>query len=300
MSYRRFPPLNAVRAFVAAARHLSFTLAAAELGVTHGAVSRQIKQLEQYLGVCLFERRIRHITLTPAGHELFSGMAPAIEQIAATADAVAKTTPNRVLRINVRASFAARWLIPKLPEFIREHPDVMPQIITSATEPERLNRDGFDIVIRRTATGWPVDFKPKPFLSDRAYLVAAPSLIKRCPVQRIDDLRGHVFLHSETRASDWSAWLRFVKQEFLVPSGEMYFDHLDFALRAASDGLGIAISPASLVASDITEGRLCHVLPEIVRPIDPYLIASQNPAHVAAKAFMDWILSDSVSSEQDF
>lgn len=294
MSYRRLPPLNAVRAFVAAAKHASFTLAAAELGVTHGAVSRQIKQLEQHLGVQLFTRGVRQIELTSSGQELFAGMAPAIERIAATADTVAKSAPTNALRINVRASFAARWLIPQLPSFIRAFPHISPQVITSDIAPERLARDSFDIVIRRTRSGWPIDLQPHPFLSDSAFAVAAPALMEKQPIRNVEDLGRHVFLHSQTRNDDWRDWLRFAEAETVVPAGEMKFDHLDFALRAASDGLGVAIGPASLVAHDIAAVRLCQVLPDIVRPLDPYLLAVSDPRNLAALAFMQWI-SDPMS-----
>ncbi|MDQ0456188.1 LysR substrate-binding domain-containing protein [Rhizobium paknamense] len=291
MTYRRLPPLNAVRAFVAAARHLSFTLAAAELGVTHGAVSHQIKQLEQHLGVSLFTRGVRQIALTASGQELFAGMAPAIELMAATAAAVAKSAPVKGLRINVRASFAARWLIPQLPAFIREFPHISPQVITSDVAPERLGRDTFDIIIRRTKAGWPIDLQPRAFLSDYASAVAAPSLMRAQPIRQLGDLRKHVFLHSETRNDDWQQWLRYAEAEAIAPAGEMRFDHLDFALRAASDGLGIAIGPTTLVAHDIAAGRLCQVFPDINRPLDPYLIATSNRSNVEAMAFMEWVSS---------
>ncbi|MBR0713773.1 LysR substrate-binding domain-containing protein [Bradyrhizobium liaoningense] len=292
MTNIRLPPLNAVRAFVAAARHASITLAATELGVTHGAVSRQIKLLEEHLGAQLFVRETRQIVLTPVGRQLFAGFAPALERIAATAATVARLSSVSSLRINVRASFAARWLIPQLPSFIRKYPHVAPQIFTGAEAPARLSRDSFDVIIRRTKTGWPSDLKPRPFMADQAYLVAAPSLLDARPVESIDDLTGHVFLHSETRANDWREWLRFAGGEGIHPADEMRFDHLDFALRAAADGLGIAVGPASLVAQDIESKRLCHVLPTLTRPLDPYLIAASDESNPAARVFEQWLLND--------
>ena len=109
------------------------------------------------------------------------------------------------------------------------------------------------------------------------------------PVRTVEDLRKHTFLHSRTRGEDWREWLRFAGAEGLNPRGEMRFDHLDFALRAAADGLGIAVGPASLVAHDIASGRLCHVLPEIVRPLDPYLIALGDVSNVTAQIFEQWL-----------
>ncbi|TCL65717.1 LysR substrate-binding domain-containing protein [Rhizobium sp. BK251] len=300
MTYRRLPPLNAVRAFVSAARHASFTLAAAELGVTHGAVSRQVKQLEQHLGVSLFTRGIRQIALTTSGRELFAGMAPAMERIATTAEAVARSAPTAGLRINVRASFAARWLIPQLPGFIREFPHISPQVTTSDALPERVVRDSFDVIIRRATTGWPVDLQPQAFLSDRSYLVASPSLLDAKPVQLVGDLSAHIFLHSETRGDDWREWLRFAGAANLVPVGELRFDHLDFALRAAADGLGVAVGPASLVAQDLASGRLCRVLPDMVKPIGAYQVALADVDNVSAMAFKQWLLDVSqLSSRRD-
>jgi LysR family transcriptional regulator, glycine cleavage system transcriptional activator len=292
MSFRRLPPLNAVRAFVTAAKHASFTLAAAELGVTHGAISHQIKQLEQHFGMALFTRSVRQVTLTSQGQELFAGMVPALERIAATAEALTKAAPAKGLRINVRASFAARWLIPQLPNFMRLFPNILPQVITTDAAPERLGRDSFDVIIRRSNTGWPVDLEPQAFLSDSAYLVAGPSLIARQPVHSFEDLRHHIFLHSQSRGDDWRNWLRFAGAEAIAPAGEMTFDHLDFALRAASDGLGLAIGPAVLVAADIKAGRLCQVFPDIIRPLQPYRIALSDPANVTAQTFMQWISSE--------
>lgn len=298
MSYRRLPPLNAVRAFVTAAKHASFTLAAAELGVTHGAISHQIKQLEQYFGMALFTRGVRQIALTSHGQELFAGMAPALERIAATAESLTRLAPATGLRINVRASFAARWLIPQLPAFMRIYPNILPQVVTSDLAPEREARDGFDIIIRRSKQGWPVDLKPQAFLDDQAYVVGGPALLAKQPIRTVEDLRHHIFLHSQSRNDDWRDWLRFAGAETIAPAGEMKFDHLDFALRAASDGLGLAIGPATLVAEDIKAGRLRQVLPELVRPLQPYMIALSDTGNVMAAAFMQWISLQAQGSSQ--
>ena len=112
----RLPPLNAVRAFVAAARHQSFTHAALELHVTHSAISRQVKALEAHLGVDLFERKTRQVLLTAAGHQFHAQVGPALAQIGAAAQALRGDAGLRSVKINVRPSFAVRWLIPRLPE----------------------------------------------------------------------------------------------------------------------------------------------------------------------------------------
>src|SRR5579872_5109152 len=120
----RLPPLNALRMFLVAARHLSFTRAALELNVTHGAVSRQVRQLEQWLGVALFERQVRQIALTAEGQQLLADAAPAMDQLGQAARAVMARAPGLAVRINIRSSFAVRWLIPHLPDFVARHPGI--------------------------------------------------------------------------------------------------------------------------------------------------------------------------------
>ena len=153
----RFPPLHAVRAFVAAARHQSFTRAAVELHVTHSAVSRQIKALETHLGVPLFERLTRQVVLTADGQAFFADAAAALSQIGAAATALMARAPARAVRINVRPSFAVRWLIPRLPAFVAQYPGIEPQVVTSTAVPSKAV-DGFDVAIRRGRTrvqAWP-------------------------------------------------------------------------------------------------------------------------------------------------
>lgn len=139
-----------MRAFAAAARHLSFTRAALELHVTHSAVSRQIKSLEEFLGVVLFERRVRQVALTAEGQQFHAEVEPALAQINAAARALQAHGPARAVRINVRPSFAVRWLIPRLPSFVERFPDIEPQVVTSTVMPEQAV-DSFDIAVRRAS-----------------------------------------------------------------------------------------------------------------------------------------------------
>src|ERR1700742_2103372 len=122
MASVKFPPLNAMRAFLTAARHLSFSRAGAELNVTHGAVSRQVRSLEEFLGVALFERLVRQGVLTAEGQQLYAEASPAMEQLGVAARALMKRAPVRAVRINARTSFSVRWLIPRLPDFVAHYP----------------------------------------------------------------------------------------------------------------------------------------------------------------------------------
>ena len=226
-SRRRLPSLDAVRAFEAAARHSGFSRAASELDVTHGAVSRQVAILEDALGARLFERGARHVSLTPAGRVLLAGVAPALERIADAAAEVARGARPRVVRANVRPSFALRWLIPHLPRFLRDHPELEPQVVTSTAKPGALASGTFDVVIRRGRGGWPAELRPTAFLREAAVPVASPSLLARLPLRALAaDLAGHTLLHCATRDADWAAWLDRAGVPGLRPAAELRFEHL--------------------------------------------------------------------------
>ncbi len=174
----QLPPLNAVRAFSVAARHQSFSLAAEELHVSHSAVSRHIKLLEEHLGVLLFERRVRQSVLTPAGQRFYEQVSAGLAQIANAAAALKQHASLPTVKINVRPSFAMLWLMPRLEDFIAQHPDIKPQVITQTQAPDHA-RDGFDLVIRRGRDDWAPAIEARALFEDELLLVAAPSLIQR-------------------------------------------------------------------------------------------------------------------------
>jgi len=295
MSTNRLPPLNAVRAFVAAARHASFTRAADELGVTHGAVSKQVRLLEDHLGVPLFTRGVRQVTLTPAGRELLAEAAPALERVAAAAVRLRRAAPagaGSIVRINARPSFALRWLIPHLPAFMQAHPGVQPEVVTSTAEPARLAAGSFDVVVRRGRPGvlWPEGMRVRPFLRERAVPVAAPALLAGLPVRQAEDLAGHTLLHTATRDADWTTWLASAGVPGLRPAAELRFEHLQFALQAALDGMGVALGPSELVAADLAAGRLARVLPRgpgLV--LEPYCYGIPADAAPPSHLFANWL-----------
>ncbi len=286
----RMPPLNAVRAFAAAARHQSFTRAAAELHVTHSAVSHQVKSLEAHLGVALFERRIRQVVLTAEGQQFFAEVSPALEQLGAAALALMARAPARAVRINVRPSFAVRWLIPRLPAFVEQYPGIEPQVVTSTAAPEKL-REAFDVAIRREPKGWPRSIPVRPFLEDEALVVGAPALLKALPVDEPRALAGHVLLSARTRKTDWDDWKKRFDVARLRPAGRLQFDHLHLVLQAAVDGLGLAMGPLSLVAHDLASGRLLSPLPAQRLPLARYYYGLAPNAGPEAQMFADWLES---------
>jgi len=283
----REPPLNAVRAFAAAARHLSFTRAALELHVTHSAVSRQIKSLEEFLGVALFERRIRQVALTAEGQQFFAEVQPALAQINAAARALQSQGPARAVRINVRPSFAVRWLIPRLPSFVERFPEIEPQVVTSTVMPEEAV-GSFDIAVRRGLEGWPSSMEVQPFLEDEVMVVGAPALFKTHPLPDLRALASHVLLSARTRKDDWDAWKKQVGAPRARPAGRLQFDHLHFVLQAAVDGLGIALAPTSLVSHDLASGRLQSPLPELRMTLERYYYGLAPDAAPEASYVAEW------------
>lgn len=286
----RLPPLNAVRVFAVAARHLSFTRAAAELHVTHGAVSRQVRTLEDFLGTPLFERRIRQLLLTPAGQRFHAEVEPALAQIALAAQAMRGPAPAHSVRVNVRPSFAVRWLIPRLPGFVARHPDTVPQVVTSTVAPGAVGAEPFDLAIRRGLDGWPPGLRLQAFLEDEALVVGAPALLRARPVATPQALAAHVLLASHSRGEDWARWRRLAGMARLRPAGWLHFDHLHFVLQGALDGLGLALAPASTVVQDLASGRLQAPLPALRLPLERYYIGLAPGAGPAAQAFAAWLL----------
>jgi len=283
-----FPPLNALRAFVVAARHLSFTRAAVELSVTHGAVSRQVRSLEDYLGVPLFERQVRKVILTAQGQQLFAEIGPAMDQIGMATRALMVKAPVRTVRINVRPSFTVRWLIPRLPDFVARHPGIEPQLLTTTLPPDRAP-EAFDIAIRRSLEGWPSTLTVQPFLDDELVVVAAPSLLKAKPVTEARSLAAHVLLACKTRKQDWDEWKMHVGLPRLRPAQRLQLDHLHIVLQAAVDGLGFALTPVSLLGRDVEAGRLVCPLPKLRKPLEPIYCGVARDAGRETLLFADWL-----------
>ncbi|HTR84619.1 MAG TPA: LysR substrate-binding domain-containing protein [Reyranella sp.] len=288
MKIAPFPPLNALRVFLVAARHLSFTRAAVELSVTHGAVSRQVRGLEDHLGVALFERQVRKVVLTAQGQQLFAEIGPAMDQIGAAAQALMVKAPTRAVRINVRPSFTVRWLIPRLPDFVARHPGIEPQLLTSTLPPDR-SPESFDIAIRRSLDGWPSAFDVRPFLDDDLVIVAAPSLLKKRPVKEPKSLAQHVLLVCSTRKQDWDEWKMHVGLSRLRPARRLQLDHLHIVLQAAVDGLGVALTPVSLLGKDVEAGRLVCPLPNLRKPLEPIYRGVARDAGRETLLFADWL-----------
>lgn len=273
---RILPPLNALRAFEAAGRLGSFKEAAAELHVTHGAVSQQVRLLEEWLGAPLFERHNRRVVLTPAAQTYLAGIGPLFEQLSqATARYGLSDAVSRTLTVNAPATFVLRWLVPRLANFRAAHSDVEVRIETS-NEPVEALKDSYDIVIR----GGPDTFygySMRPFLSEERIPVCSPALLKHNPLRAPEDLGRHTLLHTSSLPRVWPDWLARADVASLRPAAVLTFDHFYLTLQAAVDGMGIAMGPTALVSDDLAAGRL-------VAPFDGPRLPSRSYCTYVAEA----------------
>lgn len=274
---RRELPLNALRSFEAVARWLSFSRAGEELGVTHGAVSRQIGALEALLGVKLFDRGAA-LALTDAGQRLFDGVAPAFDRIAATMTRLNSQDTRRVLTVNAPPTFTMKWLIPRLSGFQRQHRDVDVRLSTGTRPLRALKMNEVDVVIRRLAH---CDDHPRaaPFLSGELVAVCAPELLEQQLIECAEDVARFQLVEAATGTVTWADW--FAKAGAPLPGNARFarFEEMFFALQAALDGLGVALIPSALLVDDLAAGRLavawkvpgvyerdyCHVVSPLAR-----------------------------------
>jgi len=290
MMDHRLPPLNALRAFEAAARHLSVKNAANELCVTPGAVSQMIKALELHLGVALFRRVNRGIFLTDAGQGYLPPIRNAFRQIAEATKRVAVSADTGVLTVSVTPFFAAAWLVPRLKGFQDGHPEIDLQLVTSNTLAD-FSRDGVDVAVRHGLGHYP------GLRSDRVLVVeivpvAAPALAaKRGAPAHPAELTRWPLVHDAERKG-WHLWLQAQGVDEIGPPRGPSFDDSSLLLKAVLAGQGAGLLPAAMVALDVAKGRLVK-LADAVRLDDfaYYLVSpdsSPEPPKVAA--FRAWIL----------
>ena len=302
---RRLPPLNSLRAFEAAARHLSLKKAAGELNVTPAAVSHQIRTLEEYCGTPLFHRLARALRLTEAGQAALPLLREGFDKLAEAADAMRAGERAGILTVSVAPSFGAKWLIPRLDRFRAAHPEFDVRI--DATDVlVNFAGDGVDVALRY-GRGTYRNLRSECLMPEVAFPVCSPRLLERDPpLRRPEDLRHHTLLHVQWRTEDdvapsWRMWLRAAGVEGVdVERGPRFSVH-GMALEAAIAGQGVALTGAALVEGDLKAGRL-------VRPFPPsasqatafcyYLVYPEAKAGDAkVMAFRDWVLGEVVPDE---
>lgn len=285
--------LKAFVAFDAVARHLSITKAAKELNMTQGAVSKQIINLEYQLGVQLLRRDIRPMRLTEQGEAFRPKVHEAIQLLDEATHQMRAKKEQLPLEIIVPPTLAMRWLIPRLPAFRENHPDIDIRIRTNLASrfseyKAHANRATLAIVLMGENEG--EGLAMSEYLMAHDGVVICTSRIART-LRSPDDLRNHTLLHAETFRAAWTLWLKSAGVDSIDPSKGSYFDFYPFVLQAAADGVGVAVAPYPLVEGDIRSGRLTIPFPTIARSQLAYYVVAQkyDPTDYAAKTFHTWL-----------
>jgi LysR family glycine cleavage system transcriptional activator len=288
----RLPSLNGLRAFEAAARHLSFTQAAAELNVTQTAISHQIKRLEDELGIRLFVRNNRSLALTPQARDYLPLVRAAFDDLRLATERLVRKTNGKVLTVSTIASLAAKWLLPRLSTFQAAHPDIDVRITTS-TGLVDFRRDDVDAAIRYGRGHWP-GVHAEWLMADELFPVCSPALLQgNKPLHTPEDLAHHTLLHtSGGYDDDWRLWLTAAGLPAAISKQSgLSFDLIFMTLQAAIDGFGIALGRTSYVQDDIAKGRL--VVPfKIALPSDAgfYLVSPEGRTDLPKlRAFRQWL-----------
>lgn len=286
-------PLNALWTFEVAARHQSYSRAAEELRLTHSAISHQMRLLEDEVGAPLFERSGRQMRLTQLGAELAAEVRDSFERLGRAMDRARRVTSSKLITVSVLPSFASRWLVPRLSRFYELHPELEVSLRVS-DELANFKTDGVDLGLRFGAGRWP-GLTAIELLRDEVYPVCTPAFQRKHRLRRPEDL-GRVPLLRNTY-QPWVPWFRSVGLDWQEPSrGTIYDDSLT-ALRAASEGHGVALARGILVGEELRSGQLCRLFTGGV-PVDwayyaVYLGEGAAPRHV--QPFLDWLVAEAAA-----
>jgi LysR family glycine cleavage system transcriptional activator len=286
----RLPPMQALRAFEAAARARSLTKAAQSLNLTHGAISHQIKSLESDLGVRLVERAGRGIRLTDDGERFASRVRAAFAELTTAVNEITARTNPRLLRVSVFPSFAARWLLPRIGRFLAAHPDVDLDVRASIANVD-FTRDDADIAIRYGHGDW-LDVGIEHLFDDVFFPVCSPRLAKgRLPAHPADLAR-----HTLLRADDepWKPWFEAAGLDWPEPTRGPIFNDSGHMMQAAAEGQGIALARSSLLGNDMRNGVLLRLFDiDVPGPRRNYLVYPPRMADSPKLAlFRRWLMDE--------
>jgi len=289
---RTLPPLNGLRAFEAAARHMSFTDAAEELSVTQAAISHQVRGLEQRLGLKLFVRRNRSLLLSEAGQAYLPAVRSAFDQLNEATEKLLQKDRGGHLTVTTTSSFAVKWLVPRLGGFQRANPEIDVRVSTGTSLVD-FSREDVDIGIRYGRGQWP-NLTAERLVAEDVMPVCAPSLVKGPNgLRKPADLKRFTLLHIGNFPDDWQIWLTAAGVKGVDATRGVSFDFALAAYQAAMDGLGVALGRNPLVEPDLKAGRL--VMPfEFKRSSEFAYYLVYPPEAIRRrkiKAFRDWVVS---------
>ena len=287
------PPVNWLRAFEVAARHLSFTGAARELGVTPSAVSQQVRLLEHHVGATLFERLPRGLALSLAGEAYLPVVAESFERLSRGTNALfgGAADPDR-LSLRSAAGFARFWLIPKLARFLDAHPEITLRVSSRTWSAESFEIES-DMEVRFGTGPWP-GFSAERLTWDKVFPVCSPQLRAKSRLKRVEQLSTERLIHSVGFREGWSDWLAAAGAPDLVPVGTVEFDSAVLSLEMALAGEGVALSRSCFADALLAEGSLVAPFPHAIEASEAFhlLRPTGRPPSRAMQLFRDWILAE--------
>ncbi|UWQ89640.1 transcriptional regulator GcvA [Rhodobacteraceae bacterium M382] len=295
---RRLPPLKSLQAFESAARWLSFSKAADELFVTPAAISLQIKQLENYLGVPLFHRKTRSVQLTEEAKAVLPLVSDGFDSLAEAIDRLTQNEASGVLTVSSVPTFAIKWLLQRLPHFSRLYPDIDVRLDASL-EIRDFDRDGIDVGIRLGVGRYP-NLTTTRILNEEVSPVCSPKLLSGAhPLQTPDDLHHHRLIHVDWgkvsgQIPDWEMWTTAAGIDSVRIGHGPRFTVENMAIEAAISGEGVALVSHSAVADDLRAGRLVKPFDLTLKTDIAYWLVHppKNLRRAKVKAFCDWLVAE--------
>ncbi|TMJ35201.1 MAG: LysR family transcriptional regulator [Alphaproteobacteria bacterium] len=292
---RHLPPLNALRAFEAAARHLHLGKAADELSVTHGAISKHIANLEDHLGLMLFIRAGNRIALTERGLKLLAATNAALDQLGYAIARLDGESVEGELRLSMPPAFAASWLIPRLAKFRQLAPLLRLHILSSNGVDDVLN-DNTDLAVRFGKPVWK-NCAVRLLAHVRYFPVCSPKLLAQPPgLSTTADLAQHTLLLDDPEGENWKRWLEHAALRDVVPRSTLNFQDFSHILAAARQGLGLCLGDAITTGADLASGALVRPFEQSVEDQGAYFLISPPLVSPTARIFADWLEGEMLSS----
>ncbi|MGX9142561.1 transcriptional regulator GcvA [Mesorhizobium sp. 128a] len=285
---KRLPPLNPLRAFEATARHASLTKAAAELNVTHGAISHQIKALEQSLGVKLFERTGQRVKLTPHGAELLPAVSTAFDGIAAATQRMTRPASAGTLSVSCVPALLLLWMTPRLGSFMAQYPDIRLTLIPS-NDPKDIRAPQVDVCVLYGDGSW-TDCWMRKWSGLELFPVVSPTLINNRPIRICRDLADHVILHGDD-GREWHTWLAAADGLDLERGRRHHLGDARTAIEAAVHGHGVALGDSVTASMLLARGLLVAPFSLSVPAVDDFYVVCRNEMRSApiVQLFIDWL-----------
>jgi LysR family glycine cleavage system transcriptional activator len=276
------------------AESLSYTKAAQQLSITKSAISRRIQSLESDLNVRLLRRTNKAVELTADGAAYFKITGPAFGALRTAGDALERQRNSNVLRIALPQSFASHWLIPRLPSFYKQNPQIDLQL-DSLGYFDSLDGDNIDVVLQ-VAKEPNRSFHAEKFMKMVQFPVCSPAILERAPVSTVDDLAAHTLLHLKTMPDAWRSWLEFVGRPDLTSPRTQHFDTMSLSLEAAANGLGFAMGVEILCREDIASGRLAAPFPQRLEDQRAmyFVCRKQDVSSRLIRQFRAWLMAEAL------